>query len=503
LTVSQKNLTIASAAPSKTYDGTSTINNASLTLGGLVTGDHVSALGSGHYLSKNAANNLNYTLSNVFLSGADSSNYYIPGSVPLYSGTNGLITKANATVTALAQSKTYDATTNVTNSSAFAVSGLLAGEAISNVTLAYADKNAGTGKTIAISNVVGDANTSLANYNITYANNTSSRITKANLTISGQSTAVTYNGSVQTVNGFSVTGLLGTDTVADLTGVVTSGASGKNVGTYTNAVSGTDINYNLSFVNGILSVTPASLTLTALAQSKTYDATVQVSNSSAFTMLGTVAGETISAVTLAYGDKNAGAGNKTIVISNAVAGANTSLSNYNITYVNNTASTITPALISHVSNITALNKTDDGTTSAMLNTSGAVYNGLYAGDQLSVASAVGSFDNLTIGTHKLVTISGITLGGFSAGNYQLGNSTAQAYADLTAKITPSGLTSAFFNSSASENRLSTNLLVKPEDYELEGKSYVFDYRSLVYTTDFDFAKKRKNLIVAKGLNLDK
>jgi hypothetical protein len=300
------------------------------------------------------------------------------------------------------------------------------------------------------------------------------------------------------VNGFSVTVLLGTDTVADLTGMVASGASGKNVGTYTNAVSGTDINYNLSFVNGTLSVTPASLTLTALAQSKTYDATVQVSNPSAFTMLGTVAGETISAVTLAYSDKNAGAGNKTIVISNAMAGANTSLSNYNITYANNTASTITPALISHVSNITALNKTDDGTTSAMLNSSGAVYNGLYAGDQLSIASAVAIFDNVTIGTHKLVTISGITLGGISAGNYQLGNSTAQAYADLTAKIISTDFLAtqmnAVISTSFRQNIGTLNSIVIPEDYTLEGKSFVYDTRSLVYTMDFDFAKKRKNLI---------
>jgi YDG domain len=375
------------------------------------------------------------------------------------------------------------------------------------VTLAYTDKNVGAGnKTITISNAVGDANTSAGNYNITYINNTTSTIVKANATVIGSSTNVTYNGSIQTVNGFTAIGLQGADSVADLISVFSSGASGKDAGAYPNVVSGTDSNYNLNFVNGTLNITPSSLTVTALAQSKTYDATTTVPNSGAFTVTGILAGETISGVTLAYSTKDAGIGNKTIVISNAVAGANTSISNYNITYANNVASTITPATISSVSNISALNKSYDGTTNAVLSSSGAIFAGLYAGDQLSVASAVGTFDTPDIGTHKTVTISGISLGGLSAGNYHLVSTTSLAYADIQQYVASnrsalSPLSNDLITFALNQNSLSLKSIVRPEDFVLTGKMYSYDYRSLVYMLDTDIFKKRKYVMIDQGINL--
>jgi hypothetical protein len=102
-------------------------------------------------------------------------------------------------------------------------------------------------------------------------------------------------------------------------------------------------NYNVSLVNNAAStINAAPLTLAASAQTKTYDGLTTVSNTSAYTATGLIAGENVTA-NLAYTDSSVGVGNKTVAISGAAQGANTSLSNYNVTYVNNAASTINAA----------------------------------------------------------------------------------------------------------------------------------------------------------------
>ena len=90
-----------------------------------------------------------------------------------------------------------------------------------------------------------------------------------------------------------------------------------------------------------------------------------------------------------------------------------------------------------VSGITASNKTYDGNTTAKLVTNNATFSGKLSGDTLTV-SATGTFDNKNVGTGKTVTISGLTLGGASAGNYQLASSGQQT--STTANITAKALT---------------------------------------------------------------
>ena len=73
----------------------------------------------------------------------------------------------------------------------------------------------------------------------------------------------------------------------------------------------------------------------------------------------------------------------------------------------------------------------------MLDVSGAVISGKAEGDELTV-SADGTFDSKDVGTDKTVRISGLTLGGTSAGNYRLAASGQQASA--MAAITPAVIT---------------------------------------------------------------
>jgi hypothetical protein len=91
---------------------------------------------------------------------------------------------------------------------------------------------------------------------------------------------------------------------------------------------------------------------------------------------------------------------------------------------------ITRASIANVSGITAANKVEDGTSAATLSTGDAVFTGKVAGDALKVATATGTFDTPAVGADKRVSISGITLGGIDAVNYNLVSNTASTTANI-------------------------------------------------------------------------
>ena len=118
---------------------------------------------------------------------------------------------------------------------------------------------------------------------------------------------------------------------------------------------------------------------------------------------------------------------------------------------------ITPRAVT-VSGITAADKTYNGSADAVLDVSGAVISGKAEGDALTV-SADGTFDSKDVGTDKTVRISGLTLGGASAGNYRLAASGQQASA--MAAITPAVIT------------------VTPDAGQ--GKTYGEDDPTLIYT----------------------
>ena len=79
--------------------------------------------------------------------------------------------------------------------------------------------------------------------------------------------------------------------------------------------------------------------------------------------------------------------------------------------------TIAPKPVT-VGGIKAKNKVYDATTTAELDCSGATFAGKVDGDRLTV-TATGAFEDANADKAKTVTISGLTLGGGSAGNYAL------------------------------------------------------------------------------------
>jgi filamentous hemagglutinin family protein len=100
---------------------------------------------------------------------------------------------------------------------------------------------------------------------------------------------------------------------------------------------------------------------------------------------------------------------------------------------------ITKADISAITGITGINKIYNGHTDASLNSSAAVFVGEFAGDDLTLASYTGTFDNKNVGTGKTVNITGLTLGGSDAVNYNLLSTTASTTANIT-KLTLTDIT---------------------------------------------------------------
>ena len=94
--------------------------------------------------------------------------------------------------------------------------------------------------------------------------------------------------------------------------------------------------------------------------------------------------------------------------------------------------TIKKAPITQVSGITADNRIFDTSTNATLNTQSAQFEGIFGTDELTVGSATGQFENPLAGVDKTVNITGISLSGAAAANYDLINTTASTRADIYA-----------------------------------------------------------------------
>jgi hypothetical protein len=191
--------------------------------------------------------------------------------------------------------------------------------------------------------------------------------------------------------------------------------------------------------SGTLTVSPATLTVTAQPASKVYGAALP---SFSAVITGFVNGQTTSVVSGAA-SLTATATTTTPVGPATITAATGTLAatNYTFSFVNGTL-TITPAALT-VSGVTAANKTYDSTTGATLNTGSAALLGLLNADvvTLDTTAALGTFATATVGTAKPVTITGLVIGGANASNYTLTQPSATA--DITVKnLTVTGVTAA-------------------------------------------------------------
>ena len=195
--ITAKALTVTFADISKTYDGTKKATAGAGTLTGVIDDDKekVSVAADAEYADKNAGTGKTVNYTGVALSGDEKDNYTIAATAT----GKGTINKANITISVEDMTKTYDGGTGTADAAGGnlkVTSGtLFAGDEMSDGTKTFTDKNAGTGKTVTVSGVTITDGNNGGNYNVTYADNTTSTIYKKDIIVSFDTTTKTYDGT--------------------------------------------------------------------------------------------------------------------------------------------------------------------------------------------------------------------------------------------------------------------------------------------------------------------
>jgi hypothetical protein len=303
-----------SVAANKTYDGSATATATAGTLSGFVGAETVSAsLTGANFNDSRAADGKTVTLVYTMSDGDNdglASNYSLSNDITTANIGKKTLT---ATVSNTGVTKTYDGTTASTITPTYTFAGFVSGDtdaALTNTGKAFNDAHVANATTVtvsglAISGITGSNSSVAGDYVLdATSKDVAATITKANATVTANSDLTkTYTGVAQSVNGFTASGLVNNETTTVLTGVTASG-TGTNAGDYTSTASGTDGNYNLSFVNGTLRIAKAHLTVTADDQSRLYG---EANPTFTETLSGFVPGESSLVVTgTATGSSTAG-----------------------------------------------------------------------------------------------------------------------------------------------------------------------------------------------------
>jgi len=294
--------------------------------------------------SANAAANIGITYSNYVLGGADAANFALwTACLPGAARTSATISPApvvvlpDLTVFAIDKTKPYGQTMTLTE---FRSVGLLGGETIGTVTLTSAGTPAAAAigpYTITASNAR-DGTFTPGNYNISYVNGVLTVVPVA-LTITAANVSKIY-GQTPTLSAFTAAGLVNGETVGSVTEISPGQPATAHVATYaitpSAATGGTFVpaHYTISYVNGVLTVVPTALTVTAANVAKSYGQTPTLSG---FTTAGLINGDTVGSVTETSPGQLATApviGNPYAITPSAATGGTFVPADYTIGYVN-------------------------------------------------------------------------------------------------------------------------------------------------------------------------
>jgi len=443
-TVSKAHLTVTANAANKTYGDANP--NLTTTVSGFVNGQILSNSGvSGSGTATTTAtttspvgtSSITASIGNLTASNYDFTSF-VDGTLT--------INKANLIVTPITgQSKTYGDQDPSQLTYASLTGQLVAGDtSIAGITGSLAR---------AVGEITGNytysvTNLSATNYTFTLAPSAGQfSITPRPITLTATPLNKTYGNADPTLVATITAGSLGSttvsDTLADVTGTLTR-AAGENVGSY-NVALGTGSkagNYAIVYPtnNQAFSITKANLS--HVTASKTYDGL----NTVTFGQIGTIAGvngETFSATagTAGISDKNVVTAGKTLTdltgltLSSSNGGV---ASNYNLNSGLPIASSSNQVMINamdlQITGVSAANKVYDATRNATL-VGTATVTGI-SGDVVSASgTGVGTFADKNVGAAKAVTVTGYTLTGTDAGNYN-----ALQPGGVRADITPKALT---------------------------------------------------------------
>jgi flagella basal body P-ring formation protein FlgA len=343
----------------------------------------------------------------ILASGQSSPNYTIT-----YTNGNLVIAPAALSIIADSTSKTYGDTVSFIGTE-FRSSGLKNGETIGRVSLASSGAHPlasvhGSPYEI-IPHNARDGSFKPTNYTITYFNGKLTVLPAGLLGVTANSVVNVYNGVPWSGgSGVTYTGFQGDDTVADLDGTLVYGGSSQgavDVGTYSIVPSGlSSTNYTISYIDGSLIITPATLGIVANNRSKNFGSTVTFTGNE-FSSSGLQNNETIGSVTLtsAGAAANASVADSpyTIVPGNALGGS-FNPANYTISYIDGSLEVIPVGLLGIAAN--SVVKVYNGLTWTGGN--GVTYSGFKGND--TAASLTGT-----------LSYGGTSQGAVDVGNYSI------------------------------------------------------------------------------------
>lgn len=406
--ITQAPLTITANNASKTYGAEMTFTGKEFTSSGLASTDTILSvtLMSGGAASTSIVGTYPITPSNP--QGVDLSNY----ETPLY--TNGTLTVTTAPVTVSADPKTkvYDGDESTDAKLTYHITSgsLFNGDSFTGSLTRTSGENVGSYPITRGSLTLG------TNYNLD--------VIPSSLTITASTSVVSLSNLSQT---YSKTGKsIGVITVpAGLNVDVTYNSSSElpvNVGKYTVVVSiSSGQNYEGS-ATGYLVISPLPITVTAIADTKTYDGTESSGRMPTITSSNHLVGGDSVTWSQTFNDKNVGT-NKVLTPAGKVVDGNNG-ANYDVTYV-----TATGVIDSRDLKVTAtgVNKTYDASTVATV----TLLDNRVSGDIFIDSYSKANFIDPNVANSKQVDVYEISIGGTDAGNYKLDNISASTTADIT------------------------------------------------------------------------
>jgi hypothetical protein len=206
------------------------------------------------------------------------------------------------------------------------------------------------------------------------------------------------------------------------------------------------------------SITTHGLTVTGIAaNNKVYDGTNAATlNLSGATMVGVASGDTVTletgSATATFADANVGTAKAVTVSGLTLSGDDAA--NYALVQPSTTAD-ITAATVT--ASVTVDNKIYDGTTTASIAT--RTISGVIGDENVSLNGGTATFADENVGTAKSVTVTGLSLSGDDAGNYQLASTSATTTADITPRpltVSATGLNKVYDSTTMAAVTLADN-----------------------------------------------
>ena len=404
LTVDAASLVVTATNESMTYGGS--VPALGYTYSGLVNGDSSATFTGGLATSATSSSNVgSYAINQGTL--AATGNY----TIGTFNADTLTVDAASLIVTATNESMTYGGSVPVLG---YTYSGLVNGDTSAVFTGGLATSATSSSNVGAYAITEGTL-AATGNYTIGAFNAGTLTVDAASLIVTATNESMTYGGSVP-VLGYTYSGLVNGDTSAVFTGgLATSATSSSNVGAYaiTEGTLAATVNYTIGAFNaGVLTVNPASLTVTASNESTTYGGAVPAL---AYTYTGLVNGNTSATIT---GGLTTTATSSSNVGGYAInQGTLAATGNYTIGTFNAGTLTVSPAPLT----ITASNEsmTYDGAVPALAYTYTGLVNGnasaTFTGGLATSATSSSNVGAYAITEGTLTATGNYTIGAFNAG----------------------------------------------------------------------------------------